>query len=211
MPSSIHKTIKRFMDLAMTILFMLIFSWLYLIVAFLIWVQDRHNPIYHHTRIGLNKKSFEFYKFRSMVVNADEILFSNPEMLKKLRTGSNKIANDPRVTRIGKFIRKYSIDEIPQMYNVLKGDMSVIGPRALRPDEFEGFEKKSTANREKLATMTSVKPGITGLWQVSGRSQINFEQRIDMECEYAKRKSIMLDLYIILKTPLAVLRGEGAY
>lgn len=203
--------IKRFMDIGISSVFLIVFSPVYLITAILIWMQDGHSPIYAHNRVGLYQNLFRFYKFRTMVVDADEILFNSPELYKQIRSGANKIKDDPRVTQIGKFIRKYSIDEFPQMFNVLKGDMSVIGPRALRPDEFELYKKKSKENAERLKLLTSIRPGITGYWQVYGRSNVDFDKRIDMDCYYAKSHSLLLDFIIILKTPLAVIKAEGAY
>src|SRR3989344_8329616 len=207
----ISNLINRIVDLTLSIVFLIVFSPVFIVTAVAIWAYDGHFPLYHHKRVGLNGKKFEFWKFRSMVVNADDILFKNKELYKKMRSGKNKVEDDPRITPIGKFIRKYSIDEFPQVLNVLHGDMSFIGPRALRPDEFDEYKKRSRENEAKLKTMITVKPGITGLWQVSGRSDINFDQRIDLECSYAKKKSILLDIVILFKTPFAVIKGEGAY
>ncbi len=202
--------VKRMMDIAIACAFFILFSPLYIATSFLIWLEDRHSPIYSHKRIGKGMHPFEFYKFRSMVHNADQILFTDAELYKQIRSGNNKIKNDPRVTKIGRFIRKYSIDETPQMFNVLRGDMSVIGPRPLRPDELEMYITKSSENKEKLNIIYTVKPGITGYWQVSGRSEIDFDKRIDMEVEYARRKSILFDIWILLMTPLAIIKAKGA-
>jgi len=146
-----------------------------------------------------------------MVVNADDILYKNKQLYEQMRTGNNKVQDDPRITRFGRFIRKYSIDEFPQMLNVLKGDMSVVGPRALRVDEYDLYATKNSSNAEKLEIIGSVKPGITGYWQVGGRSTIDFDTRIDMDCYYANQKSIIFDIKLLLKTPYAVLKGEGAF
>lgn len=202
--------IKRLMDVLISIVFLIVMAPVILVTALLIWLQDGHSPFYSHVRVGKDKKPFMFYKFRSMVVNADDILFSDPKLYKMMRTGKNKIEDDPRITRIGKFIRKYSIDEFPQIINVLKGDMSFVGPRALRSDEYEGYEKKSAKNEDRLNKLVKVKPGITGYWQVNGRSKIGFDMRMDMECYYVDHLSFWLDLLIILKTPLAVMKAEGA-
>lgn len=207
----ISKLVNRIIDITLATIFLIVFSPVFVFTAVAVWAYDGHFPFYHHKRVGLNGKLFEFWKFRSMVVNADDILFKNKELYKKMRSGNNKVEDDPRVTPIGKFIRKYSIDEFPQVFNVLLSDMSFIGPRALRPDEFEEYKNRNKENEKKLNIMITVKPGITGLWQVSGRSNINFDQRIDLECSYAKKKSILLDIVILLKTPFAVLKGEGAY
>src|SRR3989338_6302852 len=150
----ISNLINRIVDLTLSIVFLIVFSPVFIVTAVAIWAYDGHFPLYHHKRVGLNGKKFEFWKFRSMVVNADDILFKNKELYKK---------------------------------------------------------KRSRENEAKLKTMITVKPGITGLWQVSGRSDINFDQRIDLECNYAKKKSILLDIVILFKTPFAVIKGEGAY
>ncbi len=203
-----YNVLKRILDLILFIFFILLTWPIFLIVGFLIWKEDKHNPIYTQIRVGKDKKHFKIYKFRSMVVNADEILFNNPELYKQARSGKNKIKNDPRVTKIGRFIRKSSIDEFPQAFNVLNGDMSFIGPRALRPDEYELYEKKSDENKKKLEILTTAKPGISGYWQTSGRSNIDFDKRIDMECYYAKQRSFLFDLKLVFKTPFALLKGE---
>jgi len=206
-----YELLKRLIDLTVAFIFIVIFLPVYVLIAFLIWMQDKHSPFFVDTRIGKDQVPFKFIKFRSMVKNADDILFKDAKLYQQMRTGANKVKNDPRVTKLGKFIRKYSIDEFPQMINVIKGDMSVVGPRALRPDEYEGYAQRSPDNRVKLETMTTVKPGITGVWQTSGRSNINFDQRIDMDCMYARNKSILMDLVLILKTPLAMIMARGAY
>lgn len=211
MSKSVQQNIKRHFDIFFGLSFLIIFSPVYIVTAIAIWIGDFHSPIYSQVRIGRNSKPFRFYKFRSMVVNADDILFKDPELYKKMRSGANKVQDDPRVTRVGKFIRKYSIDEFPQMINIIKGDMSVVGPRALRPDETKDFADRSVDNSRKLEILTSVKPGLTGLWQVSGRSKIDFDKRINLECEYALTCSLLKDFVILIKTPLAIIQAEGAY
>ena len=204
------RTVKRFLDIVISLValvFLLPFS---LLVAFLIVLEDGFPVIYTQERVGRNRRPFRLYKFRSMVKNADEILFSDPKLYEKMRTGSHKMEDDPRVTRIGRFIRKYSIDEFPQFINVLKGEMSFVGPRAYRPDELEKYERENPESRSSLETILTVKPGITGLWQVSGRSELSFDERVELERKYAEECSLLLDLYIILKTPLAVLQAKGA-
>jgi lipopolysaccharide/colanic/teichoic acid biosynthesis glycosyltransferase len=202
---------KRLIDIVLAITFMIVFSPIYVVTAIIIWMQDKHTPFYHQKRVGYNAKFFDFYKFRSMIMNADELLFKDPELYKQIRSGNNKIVNDPRITKFGRFIRKYSIDEFPQMLNVVKGDMSIVGPRALRPDEFEMYAAKSQENADKLKKITSVMPGITGYWQVYGRSNITFDQRIDMDVYYADNHSLKFDLTLLIKTPFAIIKGEGAY
>jgi len=202
---------KRFLDISISFLALVVFSPFFIVFSLLIFLQDFSFPFYSHKRVGKNRKEFTFYKFRSMVKNADAILFSNKELYEKMRSGVNKVENDPRVTPIGKFIRKYSIDELPQIFNVLNGDMSIVGPRALRPDELNKYETEHPEMKEKINQILKVKPGITGFWQVSGRSKITFDKRIEMEAEYASSKSLIFDLLIVIKTPLAVLKAEGAY
>lgn len=202
---------KRIIDIVFAVIFVIVFSPIYLLSMLLIFLQDFHNPFYTQIRVGEKRHQFKFYKFRSMVVNADDILYKNKQLYEQMRTGNNKVQDDPRITRFGRFIRKYSIDEFPQMLNVLKGDMSVVGPRALRVDEYDLYATKNSSNAEKLEIIGSVKPGITGYWQVGGRSTIDFDTRIDMDCYYANQKSIIFDIKLLLKTPYAVLKGEGAF
>jgi|694.fasta_scaffold01822_2 exopolysaccharide production protein ExoY len=206
-----YEPICRLMDIILSLIFIFIFSPVYIIVAFLIYKEDRYNPVYFQTRIGLNKQPFKFYKFRSMVANADDIIKKDLELYNKLRSGNNKAVDDPRITKIGKFIRKYSIDEFPQMFNVLKGDMSIVGPRALRPDEFKLYEEKDSLNIKKMEVITSVKPGLTGYWQVGGRSDVDFETRMGMDMYYARNKSLLFDIKIMLKTPMAIVGAKGSY
>lgn len=163
-------------------------------------------------RVGRNGKLFKMYKFRSMVVGAQEMLNSNPELLKKYKQNSYKLSidEDPRITGVGKFIRKTSIDELPQLINILQGDMSLVGPRAYYPFELEEQQIKHPNSRKYVKIILSGKPGLTGLWQVSGRSQINFDKRVQMDAAYIKRRSILYDILIILKTMPAVLSGKGA-
>lgn len=209
--SKTYWVLKRYMDIFLAVSFIIIFSPVYIITALVIYLQDHGNPIYKQNRVGYKTKHFPFYKFRSMVINADEILFNDPKLYKQARSGEHKIKNDPRITKFGRFIRKTSIDEFPQMFNVIKGDMSFIGPRALRPDEYDMYKKQNESNSKKLKKLVSVKPGITGYWQVSGRSNVSFDDRINMDCYYADNASFKFDLEIMIKTPLAVIKGDGAY
>jgi undecaprenyl-phosphate galactose phosphotransferase len=153
------------------------------------------------------------YKFRSMVENAHEILRKNPEfaqLLELYKKGSYKLKNDPRVTPVGRFIRKYSLDEIPQLVNILSGDMSLVGPRAYYPDELREQQKKYPTTKDAVKFVLSVRPGLTGFWQVSGRSQINFDKRIAMDADYVHKRSLLYDLWIIARTPWAMVSGKGA-
>lgn len=203
--------LKRITDIFGSIILIIILSPLLLYTAIRIYLQDKGNPIFLDTRVGKNRNNFKFFKFRSMVKNADEIMKSDKNLYEQLRSGNNKIENDPRITPFGKFIRKYSIDELPQLINILKGDMSLVGPRPLRPDEFSLYFDKSDYYKENLSDLVSVKPGVTGVWQVNGRSKIEFYDRVKMEADYAKNGTYLQDIGIIFKTPVATLKGDGAY
>ena len=210
-----YETIKRVMDVTIAFCLIVIFLPVMLTVAVLILLTSK-GPIFADTpkRVGKNGKKFFAYKFRSMIVNAHTILQKDPKYkkyLKELKEGGNyKIMNDPRVTPIGRFIRKHSIDEIPQLLNVLKGDMSIVGPRPYYPDELEHQKKKFPGTEKYVKDMQMVKPGITGYWQVTGRSNVKFDDRIEMDAFYARKKSILLDILILLKTPWIMISGKGA-
>lgn len=210
----LFRFIKRFVDIILSVILLVIFFPVILIAAIAIKL-DSKGPVFADTpkRVGKGGKLFKMYKFRSMVKNAHEVLIKDPEYKKlyeEYKNGSYKLKNDPRITNVGKFIRKYSIDEIPQFINVLRGEMSVVGPRAYYPDELRDQQKTYPYTKESVKIVLSVKPGITGVWQVSGRSSINFDKRINMDADYAQKRSILYDLVIILKTPLAMLSGKGA-
>ena len=205
---------KRLLDLIIAIIALVVFSPVIIITAIAIRSNSK-GPILADTppRIGEGGRSFRMYKFRSMVANAHEILVSDPKykgLLDEYKKGGYKLKDDPRITSVGRFIRKYSLDEIPQFINVLKGDMSVVGPRAYYPDELRDQQKKYPYTKDAVKVVLSVKPGITGVWQVTGRSQINFDKRIQLDASYAKRRSIIYDILLILKTPFAMLSGKGA-
>jgi len=178
-------------------------------------VLDSPGPIFADTpeRVGKGGKLFKLYKFRSMVVNAHTMLRSDPAMKKlyeEYRHNSYKLKKDPRVTNVGRFIRKHSIDEIPQLLNVLRGDMSLVGPRPYYPDELREQQKKYPHTKDLVKIVLSAKPGVTGYWQVSGRSEVNFDKRIQMDAEYVMKRSLLLDIIIILKSPWAMISGIGA-
>jgi lipopolysaccharide/colanic/teichoic acid biosynthesis glycosyltransferase len=165
-------------------------------------------------RVGKDGKLFNLFKFRSMIVNAYDLLKTDPRFKKayeeQQKAGNYKITNDPRITPIGRFIRKYSIDEVPQFINVLRGEMSIIGPRPYYPEELKVQQKLYPKTKKLVKSALSVKPGVTGYWQVSGRSNVNFDKRIAIDADYAEKKSLWLDFQIILKTPYAMLSGNGA-
>lgn len=205
-----YEIVKRVMDVVISVFALVFLFPVFLVLAVLITMEDGGRFLYSHERVGKNGRIFRLFKFRSMVENADELLFSNPELYEQMRSGTHKLTDDPRVTRIGRFIRKSSLDEMPQFWNVLKGEMSFVGPRAVQPDELERYHTEHPENGTSLKLLLSVKPGITGLWQVTGRSTVSFDERISIESVYATKRSLLLDLWIILRTPLAVLQAKGA-
>lgn len=205
---------KRMMDIISSILLLLTFSPLILIIAIAIKL-DSKGPVLADTpkRVGKNGKLFKMFKFRSMVENAHEILREDPKYLKlynAYKKGSYKLKDDPRITNVGHFIRKHSLDEIPQAINILRGEMSLVGPRAYYPDELRDQQKKYPHTIDSVKIVLSVKPGVTGFWQVSGRSEINFDKRIEMDASYVRKRSLLYDLWIIAKTPWAMVSGRGA-
>jgi lipopolysaccharide/colanic/teichoic acid biosynthesis glycosyltransferase len=205
---------KRFIDLVGGILLLIFFSPIFLITAVAVRITSP-GPIFADTpkRVGKDGKLFHLFKFRSMIVNAHRLLKRDPKF-KKLyqdyKRSSYKLHEDPRVTKVGKFIRKYSIDEVPQFINVIRGEMSIVGPRAYYPDELVEQQDRYPHTKKLVKEVLSVKPGITGYWQVSGRSEINFDKRIEMDAYYARKKSLVFDILIMLKTPWAMISGKGA-
>ena len=174
------------------------------------------GPIFADTpkRVGKDGTLFNAYKFRSMIQNAYLLLKTDPRFksaYKEQQTSGNyKIMRDPRVTKIGRIIRRFSVDEMPQFFNVLKGEMSIVGPRPYYKEELAKQQKLYPKTKKLVKEMLSVKPGITGYWQVNGRSNVAFDKRIEMDAYYARKKSILFDLLILLKTPWAMATGRGA-
>lgn len=212
--SMYFEVLKRTIDIALSLLLIILFSPIIIIVGIAIKI-DSKGPILADTpeRVGRNGKLFKMYKFRSMIENAHELLRENPkfaDLYKDYKKGSYKLKDDPRITRVGHFIRRHSLDEVPQFFNILKGEMSMVGPRAYYPDELRDQQKRYPYTRDSVKVVLSVRPGVTGYWQVSGRSEINFDKRIEMDAEYVKKRSIFYDFLIIFKTPSAMITGKGA-
>jgi lipopolysaccharide/colanic/teichoic acid biosynthesis glycosyltransferase len=203
--------IKRVLDIIGAIVGLVLCSPILILTAIAIKI-DSKGPVMADTpmRVGKNGNLFYMYKFRSMVVGAQDLLQKNPELLKQYKKNSYKIHNDPRVTKVGKYIRKFSIDEFPQFINILRGEMSLVGPRAYYPFELEEQQKKYPQSRDYVKIILSSKPGLTGVWQVSGRSDINFDKRVEMDAQYVQRRSIFYDIFLMLKTIPAVIFGRGA-
>lgn len=207
MPKLLYKAIKRIIDIIGAIIgSILILPFMICIAIANIIVNDRGPIFYTQSRIGKDGKKFKMYKFRSMVVGADEILeeyLKNNSQAKAEYEINKKLKNDPRITKVGSFIRKTSIDEFPQFINVLKGEMSLVGPRPYLPKEEKDIGTY-------LNYITPVKPGITGFWQISGRNELTFKERLELDKQYFEKRSIVMDLKIMFKTILKVFNKEGA-
>jgi exopolysaccharide biosynthesis polyprenyl glycosylphosphotransferase len=195
--------LKLVLDYLITIPGMILISPLLLVITLLIKFSSP-GPILHKRRVmGINGKQFNALKFRTMVVNGDEVLSQHPELKEELEK-YHKLKNDPRITKVGAFLRKYSLDELPQLFNVLKRDMSLVGPRMISPEEMAMYKQFDM-------NLLTVHPGITGLWQVSGRSDISYDERVRLDMYYIRNWSIWLDLQLLFQTIPAVLKGRGAY
>ena len=214
-----YDVFKRTIDVIGSVILLVLFSPILLITAIAIKLSSP-GPVFvektnrHMRRLGKNAKVFRLYKFRSMPVKADILEKTNPKYksayIEKHTSGNYKPTHDPRVTKVGKFIRKHSIDEMPQLINVLRGEMSIVGPRPYLQEELEEQQGKFPGTEKYVKEMSTVKPGITGYWQVNGRIDVNFDKRIKMDAFYARKKSILFDVLIVLKTPWVMLAGKGA-
>lgn len=199
----IYRFIKRVFDIISSLLLFIVISPLLLIVAISIKIDSRGPVLFKHKRIGYHGKEIYLYKFRSMVVNAEDLIKSfTPEQQREWKE-NYKLENDPRVTRVGKFIRKTSIDELPQLLNIMGGSLSVVGPRPVIGEELDKYGN----NKDKLL---SVKPGLTGYWASHGRSNTSYDKRMAMELYYVDNASIALDIRILFKTVISVFKKEGA-
>jgi exopolysaccharide biosynthesis polyprenyl glycosylphosphotransferase len=194
---------KRVLDVVVSCLLLVLSAPLLAGVALLVRCTSEGPALFLQERIGLNKRRFRICKFRTMISDAEKML-PKIEMLNEAAGPVFKIRNDPRMTAIGRFLRRTSIDELPQLFNVLKGDMSLVGPRPLPVRDFEGF------NDDWQRRRFSIRPGITCLWQVNGRSSISFEQWMRLDLQYLDEWSLWLDLKILARTVPAVLKGSGA-
>lgn len=198
----VYEVFKRVLDFVLSLFALVILLPVFLITAAAV-KSDGGNVIYKQKRVGKNNKLFDMYKFRSMCIGAENM---RAELMKynEMDGPVFKIKNDPRITKVGKFIRKYSIDELPQLVNILKGDMSIVGPRPPLLDEVAQY---TDYHRQRLM----VTPGLTCFWQAYGRSDLSFEDWIDMDMKYIKRRSISLDISLIIRTVYAVIFKRGAY
>jgi exopolysaccharide biosynthesis polyprenyl glycosylphosphotransferase len=195
--------LKFTLDFCLTIPGMILLSPILLLIALAVKL-DSPGPVFHRRRVmGVNNKKFDALKFRTMHINGDEILDAHPELKEELAK-NHKLKDDPRVTRVGRWLRKYSLDELPQLLNILKMDMSLVGPRIISPVEMENYDQWGL-------NLLTVKPGLTGLWQVSGRSDVSYVERVQLDMHYIRNWSMWLDLLILWRTIPVVLKGEGAY
>lgn len=195
--------LKLVLDYGLTIPAVILLSPLMLAIAIAVKLDSPGPIIYRRRVMGVNNRQFDAFKFRTMRVDGDAILAKNAELLQELNT-KRKLKKDPRVTRVGSFLRKYSLDELPQLFNVLRYEMSLVGPRMIHPDEMKEYNQWGM-------NLLTVRPGITGLWQVSGRSDLTYADRVRLDMQYIRNWSIWLDLQLLLQTIPAVLKSKGAY
>ena len=199
----VDNVLKFIFDYLLAIISLIILAPFLLLIAFCIKISSPGPVLYRRLVMGLNGKQFYALKFRTMVTNGDEVLDQHPELKSELQT-NHKLKDDPRITPIGAFLRKYSLDELPQLFNVLKRDMSLVGPRMISPEEAPMY-------KQFVMNLLTVLPGITGLWQVSGRSDISYEERVRLDMYYVRNWSLWLDFQLLFQTIPAVLRAKGAY
>jgi exopolysaccharide production protein ExoY len=198
---------KRSFDVSSALLALLVLSPIFLMIMALVKFTDRGPAFYGHRRVGHNGRMFHCLKFRTMVMNGDEVLrqylAANPEAAEEWKT-TRKLKNDPRVTSIGSVLRKLSLDELPQLINIIRGEMSVVGPRPVVDEELNYYESAASY-------YLSTRPGLTGLWQISGRNDVSYKERVDFDTQYVRNWSMMQDVSIIVKTIPAVCMSRGSY
>ena len=204
--TTLERATKRTIDIVGALTFFILFGPLYLLVALCVGLSMGRPVHFWQHRLGVNGERFRFYKFRSMVRNSDDVLdefLSRNDMARTEWDTFQKLEKDPRITPVGHFIRKLSLDELPQFWNVLKGDMSLVGPRPC-------MERQRSLYGKSWEHYCAMRPGITGLWQVSGRNRLSYARRVELDVEYVTHWSLWLDIKILLKTVRAVLTGEGS-
>lgn len=201
--SKIYLILKRMFDFISSLIGLIIFLPILIIIALAIKLDSKGPIVFGHIRIGKNGQEIKVYKFRSMVQNAQEV-FNNFTPEQKAEFNKNfKLENDPRITRVGSFLRKTSLDELPQLWNIIKGDMSVVGPRPI-------VKKEIIKYGDSFGKVFSVKPGLTGYWQANGRSDTTYDERVDMDLYYVDNRSLGLDFKILIQTFVSVIKKEGA-
>ncbi|MES5097771.1 sugar transferase [Agrobacterium sp. BA1120] len=198
---------KRSFDVSSALLALLVLSPIFLMIMALVKFSDRGPAFYGHRRVGHNGRSFHCLKFRTMVMNGDEVLrqylSANPDAAEEWKS-TRKLKDDPRVTAIGTVLRKLSLDELPQLINIIRGEMSVVGPRPVVDEELNYYESAASY-------YLSTRPGLTGLWQISGRNDVSYKARVDFDTQYVRNWSMMQDVFIIVKTIPAVCMSRGSY
>lgn len=201
--NTIYMKVKRIFDVVFSTIGLIILSPIFLVIALAIKLESKGPVFFKHTRIGKDGKIIKIYKFRSMVENAEDLIKKfTPEQMKEYKE-NYKLTNDPRITKIGKFLRKTSLDELPQLINIIKGDLSIIGPRPVIQEELEKYG-------DNAAKFLSVTPGLTGYWAANGRSCTSYEQRMELELYYIDNLSFKMDVKVFFKTIEAVIKREGA-
>ena len=198
-----YRIVKRILSILCSVISIIVLSPLFIIISLAVKISSKGSVFFIHERIGFQGKKFKLIKFRTMVDNAEDMIAAFTPEQKKEWEENFKLKDDPRITKIGKFLRKTSLDELPQLINILKGDMSFVGPRPIVEDELSWYGD----NKEKLL---SVKPGLTGWWAVNGRSDVPYPERCDLELYYVDHFSFGLDLKIIIKTFGAIIKKDGA-
>lgn len=193
---------KRVFDLVVATLALIILFPVFLIISLAVFMSGGSPIVYRQTRVGRNGRNFKIYKFRTMVRNAEEVLQSRPELMEEYQR-TYKITNDPRISRLGHFLRMTTLDELPQLFNVIRGDMSLVGPRPVVPPELEKFGSDQ-------AIYLYMKPGCAGLWQCSGRSELTYEDRVRLDLMYCRKASLRYDFRILCRTFLAIITMRGA-
>jgi lipopolysaccharide/colanic/teichoic acid biosynthesis glycosyltransferase len=201
-PSLLYYVVKRLLDIVLSISGIIILMPVFVIIALCIKLDDGGPVLHFREIIGFHGRRFYALKFRTMIRNADEFLAKHPELLRKYQQNM-KLIGDPRITRVGKFLRKTSLDELPQLFNVLVGQMSLVGPRIIHPSELPRYG-------EYAQKRLSVRPGITGLWQISGRQHISYDERVRLDMQYIDHRSCMSDIVILLKTVKVFIVHTGA-
>lgn len=199
----VYNAIKRFLDILISIIGLIVLLPVFLILGIVIRIDSPGPILFAHKRIGKNGKEIKILKFRTMYKDAEEMIKKFDEKQMKEYKENYKLKDDPRITKIGNILRKTSLDELPQIFNIIKGDLSIVGPRPVVESELEKYGK----NKDKFLSVT---PGLTGYWQANGRSTTTYEQRMNMELYYVENRSLWMDIKIFFKTFVSVVKKEGA-
>lgn len=199
----VYNAIKRFLDILISIIGLIVLLPVFLILGIIIRIDSPGPILFAHKRIGKNGKEIKILKFRTMYKDAEEMIKKFDEKQMKEYKENYKLKDDPRITKIGNILRKTSLDELPQIFNIIKGDLSIVGPRPVVESELEKYGK----NKDKFLSVT---PGLTGYWQANGRSTTTYEQRMNMELYYVENRSLWMDIKIFFKTFVSVVKKEGA-